>query len=238
MSARHVVLAGLSERSAAQAGVALAAAGYRVTAIDTEQPLVAMRFGDVGPPELVIVDEAFGNEGGVALCHVLRGEPGWRTVSLMLVLPAGEQRIEECLVSGINDFILDPFPDAELLEKAARLTDVPARRDVNTLARLRDPRFLDRTMLGKTINVSMNGVLVEIEASLPVARRVELEFFLPEDAEPVRATGRVIRRAHELDLYHPAFGIRFEEMSDADHDRIDGFVARRERAVMPPRETT
>jgi two-component system, chemotaxis family, chemotaxis protein CheY len=231
VSRRRVVLAGLSEDSSERARRALQGATYEVSSVSEAGPLLLMAGGDGRPPELVIVDEAFGLEGGVALCRTLREDPRWRTVSLMLVVPAGEQRLEECLVSGINDFILAPFPDDELLEKTARLTVVPARRDLNTLARLRDPRSHEPSVLGKTLNVSMNGLLIEIESSLPVGRAVEVEFFLPDDAQPLRVTGRVIRRAQELDLYHPAFGIRFEEMSDRDRDRIDEFIAKRERSV-------
>jgi len=232
---RRVVLAGLSEESTRRAVDALAGAGYDVTCLPDPEPLLAMaREGRA--PELVVLDEAFGPDGGVALCRALRCDPAWRSVSLMLVVPAGEQHLEECLVSGINDFILDPFPDDELLDKAARLSDVPARRDLNTLARVRDSRSHEGPALGKTLNVSLNGLLVEIEASLPVGRLVEVEFFLPDDAEPLRVSGRVMRRAQELDLYHPAFGIRFEEMSETDRSRVDDFIASRERAAMPPGE--
>lgn len=237
MSARRIVLAGLSPGSAERAVEALREARFQVSSVDAPEPLLAL--GPVGEhPELVIVDEAFGPEGGVALCRRLREDPRWRTVSLMLVVPAGEQRLEECLVSGINDFILEPFPADELLDKAERLTVVPQRRDLNTLARLRDARAGSGTLLGKTLNVSLNGLLVEVETSLPVGRFVEIEFFLPEDPDPLRVTGRVIRRAQELDVYHPAFGIRFEEMSDRDRDRIDTFIATRERAVSPRPEAT
>jgi DNA-binding response OmpR family regulator len=229
MSARRVVLAGLSPSSRERAEGALRNAGYLVTVLENPAPLAELHDRSGRPPELVILDETFGPEGGVAFCRELREDTGWRTVSLMLVVPAGEQRLEECLVCGINDFILEPFPEDELLEKAARLTVVPARRELNTLARVRDPRSHASTVLGKTLNVSLNGLLVEIETSLPVGRVVEIEFFLPDDAVPLSVTGRVIRRAQELDVYHPAFGIRFEEMSDRDRERIDAFIDRRER---------
>jgi two-component system, chemotaxis family, chemotaxis protein CheY len=237
MKTRRVVLAGLSEPSTERASSALGAAGYEVIPLASPDPLLAMA-RDGRQPELVVLDETFGEDGGVALCRALRADPAWRAVSLMVVVPAGEQRLEECLVAGINDFILEPFPDDELLEKAARLTEVPARRDLNTIARLRDLRSHEGSLMGKTLNISLNGLLVEIEAYLPVGRLVEIEFFLPEDPQPLRVTGRVIRRAQELDLYHPAFGIRFEEMSDADRSRIDAFVARRERDAAPGGESS
>ena len=233
MTTRRIVLAGLSDAAVQRAGGALAGAGYEVVVLSEPEGLFAMQENG-SRPELVIVDETFGREGGVALCRALREDDSWRVVSLMLVVPAGEQRLEECLVAGINDFILEPFPEVELLDKAARLTEVPARRDLNTLARVHDGRTRDSTVLGKTLNISLNGLLLEVDASLPVGRLLEIEFFLPEDPQPLKISGRVIRRAQELDLYHPAFGIRFVEMSDHDRRRVDAFIAQRERAAQPP----
>src|ERR1019366_7000320 len=79
-------------------------------------------------------------DGGVAACRRLREEKHWRTVSMMLVVPAGEPHLEEALVPGVNDFILAPFPADELLDKTKRLTLIPARRELNTLARVREGR--------------------------------------------------------------------------------------------------
>ena len=39
-----------------------------------------------------------------------------------------------------------------------------------------------------------------------------------------------MRRTTELDHFHPAFGIRFTEISEKDQVRVDAFVAERERA--------
>ena len=51
--------------------------------------------------------------------------------------------------------MLAPFPSDELLDKASRLTLIPARREVNTIARVTSEGSL---RLGKTLNVSSNGV--------------------------------------------------------------------------------
>lgn len=207
-------------------------AGYDVAAVDTLEAFEMFAAGRT-PPDLVIVDEAFGPEGGVAVCQELRKNPYWRLVSLMLVVPAGEQHLEECLVSGINDFILAPFPADELVDKVRRLTVIPARRELNTLVRIQEGNEESKTLLGKMLNLSPNGLLVEIETLLAIGRPVNIEFFLPEDPGSIKCVGRVIRRAMELDLFHPAFGIRFEELSESDQARIDGFVARREHAGGP-----
>jgi CheY-like chemotaxis protein len=222
---KRILLAGPVAGPLRGAAATLEKAGYEVYPVDSPELLETFEAGK--PPDLVLVDEAFGPDGGVALCRSLRTNQRWRHVSLMLVVPAGEQHLEECLVAGINDFILAPFPPDELLDKVRRLTVIPARREMNTLVRLRDPRQ-GTTLLGKTINISLSGLLIEIETPLSIGRVMDLEFFLPEELAVVKAKGRVIRRAMELDLFHPAYGIRFTEVSDEDRARIDAYVSARE----------
>lgn len=226
MNERRVILAGPSNGILRGASAVLEKAGFDVAQVEALEILET--FGAGRPPDLVVIDEAFGLDGGVAVCRHLRESPFWHTVSLMVAVQAGEQHLEECLVSGINDFIIAPFPADELLDKVRRLTVIPARREMNTLVRLREARADGGTVMGKTLNVSANGLLVEIEALLAIGRKVDVEFFLPEDARAVRTRGCVIRRANELGLFHPAFGIRFDELSNEDRTRIDRFVSARE----------
>jgi len=203
----------------------LSLAGYAVRVAESVEELEALAPEKI--PDLVILDAAFPPDGGVAACRRLREKPHWRAVSMMLVVPAGLPHLEESLVPGINDFMLAPFPADELLDKASRLTLIPARREVNTIARVTSEGSLK---LGKMLNVSSNGVLVEIETPIPIGRPVTLEFFLPEDPTPLHASGKVVRRTTDLDHFHPAFGVRFTEISEVDQVRIDGYVAERERA--------
>ena len=203
----------------------LSLAGYAVRVAETIEELEAIAPEKI--PDLVILDASFPPDGGVAACRRLRETPHWRTVSMMLVVPAGMPHLEEALVPGINDFMLAPFPSDELLDKASRLTLIPARREVNTIARVTSEGSL---RLGKTLNVSSNGVLVEIETPIAIGRAASLEFFLPDDAKPIQASGKIVRRTNDLDHFHPAYGIRFTEIAEEDQVRIDAYVAERERA--------
>jgi CheY-like chemotaxis protein len=225
---KKVVLAGPPAGLLRGASSVLSLAGYAVRAAESVEELEAIAPEKI--PDLVIFDAAFPPDGGVGACRRLREKAHWRTVSMILVVPAGLPHLEEALVPGINDFMLAPFPADELLEKTSRLTLIPARRELNTLARVREGRPDGALLLGKTLNVSGNGLLVEIESAIAIGRVVEIEFFLPEDPQPLSAKGRIMRRTTELDLFHPAFGIRFTEISEKDQVRVDAFVAERERA--------
>ncbi len=225
---KKVALAGPPAGLLRGAAGALETAGYSVVAVGRLDDLLGIPAEKV--PDLVILDSGFPPDGGVAACRKLREQPWWRTVSMMLVVAAGEPHLEEALVPGVNDFLLAPFPPAELLDKTQRLTLIPARRELNTLARVREVRPDGALLLGKTLNVSGNGLLLEIEGAIAIGRVVEIEFFLPEDPQPLNAKGRIMRRTAELDHFHPAFGIRFTEIAERDQMRVDAFVAERERA--------
>jgi len=229
---KRVIVVGPSNGILRGAAATLEHAGYDVASV--ESPEILETFGAGPPPDLLLVDAAFGPDGGVAVCRTLRENIFWRNVSLMLAVPAGEQHLEECLIAGINDFIVTPFPADELVDKARRLTVIPTRREMNTLVKLRERADDSAPLLGKTLNVSNNGLLVEIETLLNVGRLVDLEFFLPGDPELVRCRGHVIRRASELDLFHPAFGIRFSDLPEKERVRIETFVTNREQRGEAP----
>jgi len=224
---KRVALAGPPDGALRGAAQVLKRAGYLVAHAEDPEALLGLEAGIT--PDLVIFDIAMPPDGAVAVAQRLRARAYWRFVSMMLAVPAGRPRLEEVLAAGINDLILSPFPPEELLDKARRLTVIPARRELNTLARVRDPKAEGPVQGGKTLNVSSNGILVETESPLVIGRTVDIEFFLPDDPEAVRATGRVVRRTTELDLLHPAFGIRFVEMPEKDEARIEAFVIVREK---------
>ncbi len=204
----------------------LSGAGFSTARVSTLPELDAL----AGPPDLLVVDEAFGPEGGIAVARALREREAWRRVSLLVVLPAGAPHLEECLVAGINDFVVAPFPAEEILHKARRLTEVAARKVVQSIVRVREIREGSTAVVGRTLNVSVNGILIETEGALHLGRIVELEFFLPEDPASVRSRGQVARRANEGNAYHPAYGIRFLELSARDRERIGRYVSSREAA--------
>lgn len=226
---RHVVLGSPRVGLLARAEKLLAEAGYLVTPVATIEGLEALPASPAA--DMVIVDESFGPEGGVMAARHLRSLPRWRALSIMVVVPSGSAHLEECLVSGINDFLLAPFPDGELLDKVRRLTEVAARREVNTMLRLREVREAGATAHGKTLNVSVNGLLAEVDGELNVGRVVDIEFFLPDDPDSVRSRGQVARRAYDASQFRPVFGLRFLELSARDRDRIGRFVTARERAA-------
>ncbi len=78
-----------------------------------------------------------------------------------------------------------------------------------------------------TINVSGSGVLIKDKWRLPLGIDVRIEVQLDPDGEPLRALGRVVRYSSEEEK-----GIRIEDMSRSDEDRLIKFIRERERAEL------
>jgi hypothetical protein len=78
-----------------------------------------------------------------------------------------------------------------------------------------------------TLNVSGSGVLVKDKWRLPLGVDVRLEITLEAGAEPIRALGRVVRFSAEDEK-----GIRIDDMSRTDEDRMIKFIRERERAEL------
>lgn len=78
---------------------------------------------------------------------------------------------------------------------------------------------LDRAAV--TRNISMGGVLVELDESLRVGDRLAIEILLSGGESPVSVVGHIVRRVST------AFGIEFDEMSLEDRKRFEKYLVER-----------
>jgi c-di-GMP-binding flagellar brake protein YcgR len=78
-----------------------------------------------------------------------------------------------------------------------------------------------------THNVSGGGVLVSDLWNLPLGTDVRVELFAEPGGEPIRALGRVLREVES-----GRKGIRFDDLSRRDEERLVHFVRDRERAAL------
>src|SRR5260370_9987641 len=90
------------------------------------------------------------------------------------------EHAELCLSAGCNDVIYRPLQRHELDSKIARLTTIPSRRELRTLTRIevsveKNGRFI----IGRSLNISATGMLLELDRVLPGDGRLLLHFYLP-----------------------------------------------------------
>ena len=73
-------------------------------------------------PDLVLLDSMLPYRDGLRLLGVLRAQPGWASVPVvMLTARSLERDIVTALDAGANDYVIKPFQPHELLARARRL---------------------------------------------------------------------------------------------------------------------
>jgi two-component system, OmpR family, alkaline phosphatase synthesis response regulator PhoP len=177
-------------------------------------------------PHLIIIGFDLFDMTAPEFCRAIREDELTRGVSLLLVCEReNAQHGDLCLAAGCNDVVFRPLQKHDLDAKVARLTTIPARRQLRTITKIevsleKDGRFI----LGRSVNVSANGMLLEVDRVLPGEGRVRLHFFLPGDARPLQLAAEVLRA--EFAGAMAKYGVRFVDTSDGDRERIEQFVHR------------
>jgi len=159
-------------------------------------------------------------------CREIRSDEATRPISLLLVCDrTNNEHGDLCLSAGCNDVIFRPLHKPELDEKVERLTRIPVRRQLRTITKIeisleKNGQFL----LGRSINISATGMLIEVDRMLPQDGPVRLHFYLPGDPRPLQILAHVLRAEFSGAL--SKYGLRFVDPSDADRERISRFVHR------------
>ena len=147
-------------------------------------------------------------------------------MSLLLVCERDSpEQADLCLSAGCNDVIYRPLQRDDLDAKIARLTTIPSRRELRTLTRIevsveKNGRFI----IGRSVNISANGMLIEVDHVLPGEGRLRLHFYLPGDPKPLQMESDVLRA--EFTGSTAKYGVRFTAADDVERERIERFVRR------------
>lgn len=177
-------------------------------------------------PHLIIFGFDLFDMTAPEFCRAVREDELTRGVSLLLVCDReNAQHGDLCLAAGCNDVIFRPLQRHELDQKVARLTTIPSRRGLRTITKIevsmeKNGRFL----LGRSVNISANGMLLEVDRVLPAEGKVRLHFFLPGDARPLQLEAEILRA--EFSGAMAKYGVRFIGTSAGDRERIEQFVHR------------
>lgn len=159
-------------------------------------------------------------------CREVRADDSTRAMSLLLVCEReSPEHAELSLSAGCNDVIYRPLQRHELDSKIARLTTIPSRRELRTLTRIevsveKNGRFI----IGRSMNISASGMLLEVDRVLPGEGKLRLHFYLPGDPKPLQLECEVLRA--EFTGGTARYGVSFSAANDEERERIERFVRR------------
>ena len=159
-------------------------------------------------------------------CREIRSDEATKGISLLLVCDREtREQGDLCLSAGCNDVIFRPLQKPELDQKVERLTNIPVRRQLRTITKIevsleKNGRFV----LGRSINISSTGMLIEVDRMLPQEGPMRLHFYLPGDPKPLQIVAEVLRAEFAGSM--SKYGMRFVDPNEEERERIARFVHR------------
>jgi len=177
-------------------------------------------------PQLVVFGFDLFDMTAPEFCREIHSDPEIKSMSLLLVCEReNAAHADLCLSAGCNDVIFRPLQREELDEKVSRLTSIPSRRQLRTITRIEvSLENNGRFILGRSLNISSNGMLLEVDRVLPGDGRLRIHFYLPGDPKPMQIIGEVLRA--EFTGTMAKYGVRFIATDDDQRHRIERFVQR------------
>jgi response regulator RpfG family c-di-GMP phosphodiesterase len=177
-------------------------------------------------PNLIIFGYDLFDMAAPEFCREIRAIHETRETSLLLVLDREHsQQADLCLSAGCNDVIYRPLQRRELDQKVQKLTSIPVRRSLRTITKIevsleKNGRFI----LGRSINISSNGMLLEVDRVIPGDGALRIHFYIPGDPKPLQIPAQVLRA--EFAGTMAKYGLQFVGASDEERDRIEQYVHR------------
>lgn len=177
-------------------------------------------------PQLIIFGYDLFDMSAPEFCRAVRDEEETKSVSLLLVSDRDKpEHADLCYAAGCNDVIYRPLQRHELDEKVEKLTAIPVRRQLRTITRIevsveKNGRFI----LGRSLNISATGMLIEVDRVLTNEGVVRINFYLPGDPVALQADVEILRA--EFSGTMARYGLRFLNLGAQEKERIEHFVHR------------
>jgi CheY-like chemotaxis protein len=159
-------------------------------------------------------------------CRAIRESEELKATSLLVVVEReSPEHVDLCMAAGCNDHIVRPIHRRELDAKVEKLTSIPVRRQLRTITKIevsleKNGRFV----LGRSINISANGMLIEVDRVIAGDGHVRLHFYLPGDPKPLQLDAEVLRA--EFSGTQAKYGMKFASMLPGERERIERYVDR------------
>ncbi len=177
--------------------------------------------------DLILLDLQMPGLSGDEVARTIRADSALRDVSiLMFADDARAASRERCMAAGANDFLSKPFKPAELAAHISQLLDVAVRKNTQLLAQVevRDGGPSLAPFIGRILNLSSTGLLLEADVPLEVGRELELTFFIPGTRTQARAVARVVRIAKSRGAAR--WGLRFTTLAQSGRRALMEYVRR------------
>lgn len=180
--------------------------------------------------DLIIMDLDMPDMSGDKVCSIIRNDPDLKFVSILMVITLRDEAIELCRQCGANDYITKPIDPIALLSKTVMLLDIPARKEYRVLMNLKISGEKDNIFFSAiSLNISINGILLQTAAALNVGDKIKCSLFLPKGSL-ITFIGEIVRVRKSVHEGLNYYGVRFTSITEDAREAIDYFVKNRPSA--------
>ena len=173
--------------------------------------------------DLIFLDYAMPGLDGEQVSRLIRADPALRDVSIVMVSEdTREITRRRSLEAGANDFVPKPVPLVEIQLRIQRLVGVAARKNTKLLAQVEATNAA--AFIGRIVNVSTSGLLLETDGDVDLGRHLALTFSVPGCETRVRAAAQVVRRA--TGQGSAKWGVRFTNLDEAGRRALRDYLGR------------
>jgi CheY-like chemotaxis protein len=176
--------------------------------------------------DLIIMDLQMRGMDGEQVTRALRADAELKDVSILLFADSARTGLKErCIACGANDFIPKPFKSAELMARVWPLVNVAVRKRTALLAHVdleKDERVVE-SFVGRVINLSTSGLLLEADVTLSIGQSVRVKFFVPGSSVQITCGAVVTRRTDAIGTVI-RWGVRFMTLEPAMRQILRDYV--------------
>lgn len=178
--------------------------------------------------DLILCDLYMPGMNGDEVCKIIRKDDNLKKVSIIIVTTSAKDS-DMCLEAGANDVVLKPVNPSELLKKVGKYINIPMRRDIRILARIGVEGLRGmgaESFISNTVNISINGVLIETSHTLTIGEAVSCSLSIPGNSTLVTVTGEVVRKGDGKQSGMNYYGIKFLDIREDDRLVIASYINR------------
>lgn len=199
-----IVLYCLNEKERGEIAKILEEEGYQVNLCNSLQECEELI--SQTKANLCILDNKLKEGDGFTAVRILREKPRTRNISYVIKIDPEEIKQEDMIAQGINDFLLKPVTKKDLLKITKKLINIPKRIVFQALIQIKRK---DQILVGKTLNISQTGVLVQVAKPLEVGEVVDISFFIPKSRARLQTKALVKRKASERIYQMYSYGLEY-----------------------------
>jgi CheY-like chemotaxis protein len=146
-----------------------------------------------------------------------------RTPIIMVSGQNAPDSMSRAFEAGANFFVFKPF-DRSRLMRVLRAAHAPIEQERRRFHRVEVVRHVavqcgDEMLDGKTVDLSLQGMLVEAPRMFPVGSQVKVRLEIATGQKPVSGTGKVVRQAGQNRM-----GIELDGLTGDDGERLQSFL--------------